>query len=417
MRSQARRAIAWPVLVGPILLALAARGSYGQSPYLSDAPRVAQTPQTGIQPRIPTPTTPTAPPAPEAPIPETGAPAAPPEGLPSVPTGPSVGGPSPFAGAFGPEQFAATGGQTIPIAASDGYIDSAITRSRLRLRYDAADDNERPNRAEFFWPQHGPNRVANQPINFQEFSTYLEYAPLPNMSAFIDVPTRFVHIPGARNPNPGATHPGFHPSQNFSGFSDLQLGVKYAFLANPDYFYTFQLRTYLPTGAGGSGLGTDHASLEPGFLAFQRLTERLYFIGEFEDWIPLHGSIDMIQGDPNFGRHFAGNILNYGVGLFYNAVLTGRFRVAPTVEVVGWTVLGGLETVTTIQSLPPTRSAAGDTIIAIMEGLRIGLGNYSLAGGGSPLNDRVNLFVGYSRSVTGDYWYQDMFRLDLTWYY
>ena len=194
---------------------------------MSDAPRVAQTPQTGIQPRIPTPTTPTAPPAPEAPIPETGTPAAPPEGQPPVPTEPAAAT-SPFAGAFGPEQFAATGGQTVAIAASDGYIDSAITRSRLRLRYDAADHNNRPDRAEFFWPQKGPGQIAAQPINFQEFSTYLEYAPLPNMSAFIDVPTRFVHIPGTRNPNPGG-NPRFQPRQNFSGFSDLQLGVKYAF--------------------------------------------------------------------------------------------------------------------------------------------------------------------------------------------
>ena len=72
------------------------------------------------------------------------------------------------------------------------------------------------------------------------------------------------------------------------------LGFKYAFIARPDAFYTFQFKTYVPTGAGDLGLGTDHPSLEPGLLAFQRLSERFYFLGEFRDWIPINGSTSML---------------------------------------------------------------------------------------------------------------------------
>ena len=36
-----------------------------------------------------------------------------------------------------------------------GYIDSAIPRSNIRLRYDDAYGNNRPDRAEYFYPQCG----------------------------------------------------------------------------------------------------------------------------------------------------------------------------------------------------------------------------------------------------------------------
>jgi len=335
---------------------------------------------------------------PESPRPE-GAPA------PAQPTGglePARGG----------ELYGASlgAGTAVPVNSQLGslsaYIDSAIPRSRVRVRYDAAWFINSPYRAEFFWSQNGPFRAAGQPVSYQEQSTYVEYAPLPNMSAFIDVPTRFLHIPGVF---------GRQYSQNFSGLSDLQLGAKYAFLTDPNYFYTFVLRTYLPTGNGATGLGTAHASLEPGLLAFQRLSERLYFIGEFTEWIPLHGSVvSGTPGQPFAGRHFAGNTLTYGGGLIYNLVLTDRFRLAPTTEVVGWTVLGGLEEIGSAERL---QSAAGDTIVNIKIGATLGLGDYLRPGGATPLNDRLSLYAGYSRSLTSDVWARDMFRLELVWYY
>src|SRR5262249_18701989 len=148
----------------------------------------------------------------------------------------------------------------------------------------------------------------------QEQSTYLEYAPLRNFSVFTEVPVRFL------NPTLVA---------NYKGFSDVNLGFKYALVAEPDRFYTFQTRLYTPTGARDRGLGTGPGSVEPAFLLFQRLSDRLYLSGEFRDWIPVGGS------------NFSGNVLRYGLGLTYNIVLTDHFRIAPVNEVVGWTVLNG----------------------------------------------------------------------------
>src|SRR5207248_6321693 len=38
---------------------------------------------------------------------------------------------------------------------SVGYIDSAVPRTQFRLRYDSAYDNNRPDRAAFFYPKCG----------------------------------------------------------------------------------------------------------------------------------------------------------------------------------------------------------------------------------------------------------------------
>jgi hypothetical protein len=291
---------------------------------------------------------------------------------------------------------------------ASAYLDNAVPRTLIRLRYAAGYHNNAPGRGEYFYPQFGPARNARQPLSFQEFSTYLEYAPRTDLSLFLDVPTRVIFIPAGRQPDGR-----IQPSQQFSGFSDLRLGFKYALIAQPDAFYTFQLKTYLPTGTGGSGLGTNHASLEPGFLAFQRLSERLYFLGQFTDWIPLHGSLvndTANPRDPFQGRRFASNVINYGAGLFYNLALSDRRRVAPSAEVVGWTFLGGLKEIAEGRF----QSASGDTIVNAKVGLRFGLGDYTRGG---PLNDRLNFYAGYSRALTEQILYRNMFRIELTWYF
>lgn len=353
----------------------------------------------------------------------------------TAPTPTTSGGASGFAG-FGSAFAAGTGlagqGATTAIADNVGYIDSAIIRSRVRVRFDANYGDTSPDKAEFIYPKcgcfanplnflqngrfvksyayqngydpkaRGPqhpvfaglpaSRFSGDPrVDYQEQSTYLEYAPVRNFSAFMELPARFI--------NPTLV-------RDAAGFSDLNLGFKYAFVAEPNEYYTFQFRTYTPTGAPDLGLGTGHVSLEPAFLVFQRLSERLYFSGEFRDWIPVGGS------------NFAGNVLRYGLGLTYNIVLTDHFRIAPVNEIVGWTILSGKEFVATTQY--PTGHifpVAGQTIVNEKIGIRIGLGDYSQAGGGSALNDRHSLYVGYGRAITGDHWYRDTFRLEYNFWF
>jgi hypothetical protein len=356
--------------------------------------------------------------------------------------GPGAGGAAAFGGfgsAFTPGAFGAGGGETLAIADNVGYIDSAIVRSRVRVRFDANYDDTSPDKAEFIYakcgcfanprnflkpngtfslgsafakgydpkargPQHNFFPSAHNvgafsgqaSINYQEVATYLEYAPARNFSAFIELPARFLQ--GTLGPHT-------------AGFSDLNLGSKYAFIANPDQYYTFQFRTYAPTGNSYQGLGTGHVSLEPALLVFQRLSDRLYFSGEFRDWIPVGGS------------NFAGNVLRYGVGLTYNIVLTDHFRIAPVNEIVGWTILSGREFVmgTAADLLGPNggvvNNVGGQTIVNEKIGLRIGVGNYGQPGGGSALNDRHSFYVGYGTAMTGDQWYRNTFRLEYNFWF
>lgn len=355
-----------------------------------------------------------------------------------------------FQPSYSPDLFASTGGDGFAIADAGGYIESAVPRTRFRLVYDAAFGLNNPDRAEFFYPAcgcfrlfgndftargptqglpnllrvgrdqvrvvpfprnpdgsimrnpdgtvmfpqgTGPNMLiagGSEPnIDFQELTPSFEYAPLPNFSVFAEIPTRYLN-------------PTLVP--NFAGFSDVRLGFKYAFVARPDRFYTFQTRFFIPTGKGEHGLGTDHTSIEPGLLVFQQLTDRLFFLGEFRNWIPIGAS------------DFGGNVLRYGAGLSYNIVETRRMRISPVMEYVGWTVLGGKKS-NIDPNGPPVLDANGDTIVNGKFGVRIGFGEYDRAGGGSVLNDRHSIYVGYGRALTGDHWYQDIFRLDYQFYF
>ena len=131
-----------------------ARVGLGQTaPSTDPVPRIAQTPQSPTTPAKPEPVgqpvTPGAVPVPPGP-----APVPPPtEATQAIREALEPG--------FGGTQSAALGGAGAAVAYNQqiggvgGYIDSAIPRSNIRLRYDDAYDMNRPDRAEYFYPQCG----------------------------------------------------------------------------------------------------------------------------------------------------------------------------------------------------------------------------------------------------------------------
>jgi hypothetical protein len=144
----------------------------------------------------------------------------------------------------------------------------------------------------------------------------------------------------------------------------------------------------VPTGDADRRLGTDHVSLEPALLAFRRLSDRLRIETELRYWQPIGGT------------DFAGSIIRYGLGLSWGERPPCNAWINPVAEVVGWTVLYGKESI--FPPLPPvTANAAGDTIVNVKLGLRAGMGN------------RWDAYVGYGRPLTGEVWYQDIYRLEL----
>jgi hypothetical protein len=259
----------------------------------------------------------------------------------------------------------------------DGYIDDAIPGDQFRLRYDASYDFTRPTRAEFFYPQGGPNGrglpLPESRVDFQDVTAYLELAAAERLSGFVEVPWRFLN-------------PEVNPDHN--GLSDVSAGFKYAVIDDSDLVATFQFRTYAPTGDARRGLGTDHVSLEPALLVWKPLAGGFGLESELRYWAPVGGT------------DFAGDIIRYGVGLHYDLPLQGRVRLSPVATVVGWTVLGGKESVVHPSGLSTVEDATGQTIVNVKLGARAQLGRCG------------DVYMGYGRPLTGDRWYANTFRLE-----
>lgn len=293
-----------------------------------------------------------------------------------------------------PLAFGATGGgeSFAAVSSAVGYIDPALPISQVRIRSDFAYDSNRPDRAEFFYAKCGC--LAGAPFNqtnakgpplpetainsYQEVNTYIEYAFAPRVSAFVEVPYRFL------NPQVNA---------NTNGLGDMNAGFKYAWIYDRSQILTTQMRVYAPTGRAEAGLGTHHATIEPALLFYQRLTERANLEAEFRDWIPVGGS------------DFSGNVVRYGVGVNYMVWGSEKVKVFPVAEFVGWTVLSGKEST----PLVPIQSAVGDTIVNAKFGIRTQLGKPV----GNGLMSRADVYAGYGRALTGDFWYKDVIRFEM----
>lgn len=291
-----------------------------------------------------------------------------------------------------------------------GYVDNAIIESQVRIRFDAAFDDNAPDRAEFFYAKCGCYRaLAGTPIaaafdpnapgpgtgiptalNYQELRFNGEYAPFRRLSFFVDVPIRWLQPQGFV---PASSLP-FTPS-NFgdqSGLSDVQAGFKAAAIANQHTYLTFQLRAYFPSGDSFKGLGTAHYSVEPAILLYQRLSNRVAVEGQISDWHPIDGS----RGVPvTNSEGFAGDIFTYGLGLSYRFQATERVSIAPVVELVGWNVISGF------QSLQPGfKDVSGTNIVNIKGGFRTTFDHHN------------SFYIGFGQAVTHDVWYKHLLRVE-----
>jgi hypothetical protein len=375
----------WAAIVG-LGLALSPTAAYGQHRGHGDqyCPPPCAAPGYTLPPAIGQPVQP----IPGQPVPAQPVPGQP---APQVQAAPAV---EPM---LGDERFGALASETVALADSAvGYIDSAIPATHFRVRVDAAYNNRRPDRAEFFYakcgcfrilgldpsaggpPSSGPP-VVETSVDYQDASAYLEVAASPRFSAFVELPVRFI--------NPDVLN-------NTSGLADMNAGFKWAFQRTADTTLTFQFKAYAPTGDADRGLGTDHPSVEPGILLYRQLSDRSRLEGELRYWIPINGT------------DFAGEILRYGLGLSCDVVKTCDFHVSPVVEVVGWTVLDGFAVAafSPDPALSTVEDAEGDTIVNAKIGIRIG-------------GRRGDVYAGYGRALTGDNWYEEVYRLEFRLFY
>lgn len=308
--------------------------------------------------------------------------------------------------------------QEMPTTTTDsdtGYIDNAVLGTRFRLRYEAASDIDKPDRAEFFYAKCGCFRGAGDPVapgpvgpaldidgdgtitdeevlasplienslDYDLFRLDIEYAIGRRWSAFVEIP--YLQIDGAAIPSA-------------SGFGDIRAGFKYALRAAPNEALTLQLRAYFPSGDAGDGLGTDHYSLEPAVLWYKRINPRATLNAEFRVWVPIDGSSGAGTG---LSGDFAGEVLRYGIGYSYDFGVAPAMQFTPVIELVGWTVLGG------ISSFSPDRtpnnlvvSDAEDTIVNLKIGARL------------KLDPHNSIYLGYGIALTDEVWYDDIWRLE-----
>ena len=259
-----------------------------------------------------------------------------------------------------------------------GYVDTALIGGRARLRYDAGFDNIKPSRAEFFWPVGqplGPGPGPETSVDYQDISTYVEWAPLARLSLFVDTAYRMVDP---------------ELQDDASGLGDMQAGFKFALRQDACQTTTFQLRGYFPTGDGSEGLGTDHLSIEPALLHFRRFGPRLSLELELRDWIAVGGTSD-----------FAGNVLRYGGGLNFQLKQSKTTPLFVVGELVGWTVLDGMTAFSPTPTERIVEDAAGDTIVNVKFGLR-----QALTGG-------YDIYAGYGQALTDEAWYDHIYRIEL----
>ena len=286
-----------------------------------------------------------------------------------------------------------------------GYIDNAIVGSEIRLRFDAGFDNDRPDRAEFFYPQCGCNGGTPLPpgppsglithLNFQQLYMRAEYAPVQRLSVFFELPVRWIQ-PQNFVPNTGTF-------TNQAGISDVQAGFKFAFLASHERYLTFELSASFPSGDSAKGLGTNHYSVAPSLLYFQRLTDRWSFEGQIGDSHPIGGSSGPISPTGPV-KDFAGDIFTYGLGPSYELYRGERLRFAPVLELVGWRVLGGLETngelAERVPFVFPIVPSDGTNIVNLKVGARTSIGAHN------------SIYVGFGQALTHELWYKHIVRLE-----
>jgi len=282
-----------------------------------------------------------------------------------------------------------------------GYIDDAITESNVRIRFDAASGNTVPDRAEFFYAKcgcyrglavlnpaafdpdaPGPGGGAASDLKFQQLYLEGEYQVAPQFSVLGQVPLRWLQ------PQSFIAGTG-DPFSNQSGFGDIRVGAKLAFVDTAVTTASVKVQFYFPTGESSKGLGTNHASWEPAVLLLNELSPRLTLESQFGVWLPVGGSAPV---PTNADGHFAGRLFYYGIGPSFTVYDSGATRISPVVELVGWHVQDGNQTAA-------VSDASGVNIFNLKIGARIGVQHGSF-------------YAGYGHALTDAAWYTDIVRFE-----
>ena len=96
---------------------------------------------------------------------------------------------------------------------------------------------------------------------------------------------------------------------------------------------------------------------------------------------------------------FAGNVLFYGIGPSYELYNSDRLRFGPVVELAGWHVLSGFQTVW-VSANRIGDKVEGTDIVNLKVGVRTSIGAHN------------SIYVGYGRALTDAWWYKEIVRAE-----
>jgi len=289
-----------------------------------------------------------------------------------------------------------------------GYINDSTIRSQLRVRFDSGSGLNSADRAEFFYAKYG--WYAHQPTTFVNYDPDAP-GPWPGLladgnfsqlyllgeygfansraSAFVELPVRWFR--------PDEWIPGLGVGEKSTGLSDIRFGAKFGLVSSERDQATILFQVTTPTGDAAKALGTNHASIEPAFLLAHAVNEQVNVEAQFGVVIPAGGSAGLPVSSPD---KFSGSVLYYGVGPSFDVYSTSTLRVAPVVEFVGWSVLGGFRTTCGDQTCFLEANDPGGNIVNVKVGGRL------------VMREQNSVYVGFGKALTDEKWYDKIFRLE-----
>ncbi len=266
------------------------------------------------------------------------------------------------------------------------FVDQVRPVTQMKLGADFGWTLPFPDKAELFWAQENakgpkafpgaaPGTPGEKNVVYQDVYLYTE-AAVDKFGLFVYMPYRHVS-------------PDLYPAA--SGFGDMAIGTKSMLLDCELIQFTFQFRTWLPTGNFTKGIGTGHTSLEPSFITAIKITDADYLQGQIAYLFPLGGT-----------QEFEGSLVTWG--LAYNRLLwhCGKdLQLVGSLESTLWWITNGLYTdpVTGLglraRELSPMWNLGG--------GLRFVMCN------------TIDFGVGYSQAVTDDKFIGKLLRAEFRW--
>ncbi len=272
-----------------------------------------------------------------------------------------------------------------PLADASFFADAVRPKSSTRFRWDYGSHYSYPDRGEYLFARddgkgRGPKVFgALKGIPFVDYHDLMLITEVGMGAAGVQIAVPYRSVNSTPYGADGA------------GFSDLTITAKTMLLDSELALFGFQMKTYIPVGQTGKGLGTGHVSLEPGLNFGLRCSPETYAQASVVEWIPLGGDKD-----------YQGAHLRWAVSL--NHILWRPIRDVQLIGTLESTGISFQDGLFTDPALGPTHLAKR-TAAAIGPGFRMFF------------CDTFDFGLGWQHGITGKYLMRDQVRFEARYRY